>query len=319
MSKVCRSCHVQQDLSCFGLSNKARDKISTLCKACACAAQKTRNNTLAGRLQQLLTTARSSAMRRKRKRTDESGVFNLTIDDMWDMWEAQQGCCYYLGVQLTWVSFEDWLVSLERKDSSLGYIRSNVVLCCLECNTPRHWSLQKARLLSLPPPTVNLIPFFPRCLPGNGWFGPRNRQLQPKTCYSCGEHKPANELKGWDKACVDCKRKSHHLQIMLNHAKDHIKILSRTRAASEAEMRFEIDLAFLTRQYNSQGGRCYYSGLEMVLGSTKADWQISLERLDSKIGYTEANTVFVCVEFQSSFVNWSRDKVDFVRSFNLNL
>jgi hypothetical protein len=46
-----------------------------------------------------------------------------------------------------------------------------------------------------------------------------------------------------------------------------------------------------------QGSLCHYSGLTM---STTGNWRVSLERLDVRKGYTDENTVLICVEFNSN-------------------
>ena len=52
----------------------------------------------------------------------------------------------------------------------------------------------------------------------------------------------------------------------------------------------------LKRQYQTQRGRCYYSGLPMILYSN-VSWKASPERLDTDKGYISENVVLVCAEF----------------------
>ena len=55
--------------------------------------------------------------------------FDLTQEDLEDIYQQQEGKCYYTGREL---SKETW--SPDRIDSSLGYTKDNVVLCLWDVN-----------------------------------------------------------------------------------------------------------------------------------------------------------------------------------------
>ena len=62
-------------------------------------------------------------------------VFTLTVDDLFSMWESQEGRCFYTGVRMIYDGDgSDESVSLDRMDSSKGYTSDNVVLCCNRVN-----------------------------------------------------------------------------------------------------------------------------------------------------------------------------------------
>lgn len=55
----------------------------------------------------------------------------------------------------------------------------------------------------------------------------------------------------------------------------------------------EIDADWVLAQFERQGGKCYWSGvpLEWVTTPARGPWQVSLDRLNSNLGYTKQNTV----------------------------
>lgn len=52
--------------------------------------------------------------------------FNLTIDDVWDLYEKQEKKCALTGWEIGFASNTDQTASLDRIDSSQGYIEGNV-------------------------------------------------------------------------------------------------------------------------------------------------------------------------------------------------
>jgi hypothetical protein len=72
---------------------------------------------------------------------------------------------------------------------------------------------------------------------------------------------------------------------ILNHA-----------AKRKQHLGFDLDLVYLVRLYESQGGKCAISGVEMtyLAGNGKVNTNISIDRIDSSKGYTRDNVQFVC-------------------------
>lgn len=60
--------------------------------------------------------------------------FDLTLEDVNNRWETQQGRCYYSGKPLDTRTGSPFKVSLDRKDSNQGYTRDNTVLCSVRVN-----------------------------------------------------------------------------------------------------------------------------------------------------------------------------------------
>ena len=57
-----------------------------------------------GRITQLLGHAKENAATRKKIRNDNSGDFSLVRKDLYDIWNAQEGKCYYSGIPLSFRS-----------------------------------------------------------------------------------------------------------------------------------------------------------------------------------------------------------------------
>lgn len=62
-------------------------------------------------------------------------AFNITVDDVIRVWEQQNGVCYYSGMFMTLNRSERMnSMSIDRRDTALGYIPDNIVLCCSVVN-----------------------------------------------------------------------------------------------------------------------------------------------------------------------------------------
>ncbi|KAG5175761.1 hypothetical protein JKP88DRAFT_172123 [Tribonema minus] len=111
-----------------------------------------------------------------------------------------------------------------------------------------------------------------------------------------------------------------------------LHLLSNSRLSGTPHTRKGGDLTLdqLIAKLHGQHRLCYYSGLRMY--SRKGHWRVSLERLNSALGYTDANTVLVklCQEFNvtdrsgsphappGAGGGWSRAMDDILRTFMKN-
>jgi len=68
----------------------------------------------------------------------------------------------------------------------------------------------------------------------------------------------------------------------------------------------------LRKIYESQAGKCYYTGIPMKLASYSKDpLLMSIDRIDYKIGYDETNIVLCCLG-----MNWLKNIHDETTMFN---
>lgn len=87
-------------------------------------------NSFAGRMSRLVIGARASAKAK-------NYVFDLHRDDVIAVWEKQHGLCAYTGWPMSTHTKNSRLVSVDRIDSSIGYVKENIQLTC--------WSVNRAK------------------------------------------------------------------------------------------------------------------------------------------------------------------------------
>jgi len=80
-------------------------------------------------------------------------------------------------------------------------------------------------------------------------------------------------------------------------------ITSAKKGAIKRNIPFKIELKHLDEIYEKQNGVCFYSGVTLMLGDkySGADWvnsNISIDRVDNKLGYTAENCVLCLKEIQ---------------------
>lgn len=65
--------------------------------------------------------------------------------------------------------------------------------------------------------------------------------------------------------------------------------------AKKRDLEFSINIEFILSQWIKQDGKCYYTNIDMQLTSCKkTPFQVSIDRIDSNIGYIPSNTVLCC-------------------------
>lgn len=95
-----------------------------------------------GALRVLLNNAFTSAETRRRRGRIDAGQINIDYDYLLYLWDIQKGLYYYTGISLNFDKNE-WRVSIERSNTSLGYVQGNIVLTCIELNSRAQWSNEK--------------------------------------------------------------------------------------------------------------------------------------------------------------------------------
>lgn len=123
-TKVCARCGEVKELEEFHRNKVLKDGRNSYCKVCDSRLTKEyHSRSPEDRLKMSLNTARGTARRK--------GLpFEVTIDQMVNMWEAQDGRCFYTRVPMTFGgSNTPESVSIDRVDSSKGYVVDNIVLC----------------------------------------------------------------------------------------------------------------------------------------------------------------------------------------------
>jgi hypothetical protein len=129
-------------------------------------------------------------------------------------------------------------------------------------------------------------------------------ELLMKTCFCCKETKERSlffkhsqtpdGLHSWCKAC--CKKgnaKSRQKQNSKIETRAKVFLCNAQKSAKKRNQEFSLEINDIVEFWNKQDKICPYSGLEMTLEAGKLN-TVSIERIDSNIGYTKENTILVC-------------------------
>jgi hypothetical protein len=109
-------------------------RFGNLCRKCHSGHRKeVRKNTPKSRPQWIKELLRTLRYRSKE-------TCNLNLKYLLSLWDSQGGKCFYTGYDLiepVWYGRgRNWnIASIDRVDSSKGYVRGNVVWCCWACNS----------------------------------------------------------------------------------------------------------------------------------------------------------------------------------------
>lgn len=125
-----------------------------------------------------------------------------------------------------------------------------------------------------------------------------------KTCFKCKEQKSLNlffrhnqtsdGFHSWCKGC--CKEGNEKSRIKLNstiEGRAKVFLLNAKNSASKRNQEFNLVIDDIVKCWQDQAEICAYSGRKMTLEAGKLN-TVSIERIDSKIGYTMDNTILVC-------------------------
>ena len=276
--KICSCCKIEKPFGDFYLTNE------NVCKICKLIKNVKNRDTLNGALRALLSSAKS---RSKDKSIDEiteelnnikitdddntneitdyfteTSSFDLTLEFMNELYERQNGLCYYSKLKMSFRG--EFKMSIERLNNNIGYIKINIVLCILELNGQSHMSLDKIKeMLEILDQNIkeNYLKF-----DGNI----KENYYETARC----------KLKG---LCTSAKS----------------RVIKKNKKGRN--LGFDIDFDFLVEMYNKQKGLCAYSNIPLKFGNSRnINWVISLERIDITKGYLKDNVCFICLEFNSS-------------------
>lgn len=125
--KICSKCETRYSTDNFYRHASTQDGFHSWCIQCCQEGNKKslrkKYSTFEGRITTFLRTCNDSARKRKQECT-------LTRSDLLDLWERQNGRCFYSDIELSTLPALDTSVSVERLDSSIGYTPNNTVLVC---------------------------------------------------------------------------------------------------------------------------------------------------------------------------------------------
>lgn len=332
--KTCGDCKETKDCKNFSKSCTTKDGLQWSCKTCQASRELARNRTFIGALQVLVKSARASAKRRARSGRHEAAMVDIDRAYLVQLWERQEGKCYYSNIPLS-LEIGIWQVSLERLDQSAGYIKGNVVLCCLAFNTFRQWTVEIVRELVEVHLSADKQPIvFNRRVKKAKTYSksPEDRIVDGLTyicCYSCREYKPSTDFlakRGY--GCATCRAEhlkekrltlEGRLDQMLGGARAGIK--KRNQNKNRRHLDFNLTRDDLLQLLQTQNGRCAISMVPLELG-TNSQLSVSIDRLDVNVGYTAGNVRLVSALFnptdstarnksQEGIWGWTEERYNF--------
>lgn len=239
------------------------------CAECQKIYDKSRRNSKLGFLSNLVITSRQSASKRMNKGREEAGVNKIDVKILMNKWDTQKGLCYFSNIPMEHKTNTEWKASIERLNNDKGYIESNVVLVCYEFNHVLQWTVEKINLIPKLIKEDVIIDYDELLLIAN------------KTKVRCP-----------DSASKNSKIIITHLIKLIRIARGHIK----ARKQEINGNKFTITLIDIVNIFISQTGRCNVSGIPLRFDINKS-WLTSLERNDTKKGYTKENVSLICREF----------------------
>ena len=158
-----------------------------------------------------------------------------------------------------------------------------------------------------------------------------------KACFCCKTNKPydlffkhAQTADGYHSWCKECctegnKRSRAKLNSTIE-GRASVFLRNAKRAAQERQQEFALTVDDIVGCWNSQANICAYSGRVMTLEAGNLH-TVSIERIDSNVGYTSENTILVCQAINrmksdfgfEDFYNLCRDVADFLGDDKLEL
>ena len=125
-----------------------------------------------------------------------------------------------------------------------------------------------------------------------------------KTCFCCKATKERSlffkhsqtpdGLHSWCKEC--CRQGNQKSRIKVNstiEGRAKIFLQNAKKSAKKRNQEFLLEIPDVVGFWHDQQMICAYSGMEMTLEAGKLN-TVSIERIDSNIGYTKDNTILVC-------------------------
>lgn len=126
-------------------------------------------------------------------------------------------------------------------------------------------------------------------------------------CPRCKSAKSLNDFpRYWNAYCSTCRAEWTHTNYKKLRAKDFTVGIYQSAKGRAAGMGFPFDLtrASVRQLYDSQGGRCALTGLEMTTDGNRGAFTASLDRIVPARGYTQGNVRWVCLMVNCALNEW---------------
>jgi hypothetical protein len=136
MKRTCKTCKKVLDISNFSKNINSKGSYHrTICKDCL---QTSRKNITSRSPYSFLS---QSFAKLKHGRAKDGIKWEIDINDVYKLWDEQQGKCAISGLNMTYHLSEGnkhFNASIDRIDNLKPYIRSNIQLVCVRVNYLKH-------------------------------------------------------------------------------------------------------------------------------------------------------------------------------------
>lgn len=125
-----------------------------------------------------------------------------------------------------------------------------------------------------------------------------------KTCFKCKTSKPfglyfkhAQTADGYHSWCKECctagNKRSRAKQNSTIEGRARVFLRNAKNSAAKRGQVFALTVLDIVECWHTQWGVCAYSGRQMTLEAGQLN-TVSIERINSNVGYTSENTILVC-------------------------
>ncbi len=271
-------------------------------------------------------------------RTGNRANMNLDEKFLMDLYNEQKGLCYISKIPLSLKIHSNFRISIERLNENNGYVKDNVKLICLEFqNGQIQWTPQKFDTFCKNYYKNQIVsdkekeevkknydeainkkyrPAVERKKPTKKYFNDEKKEC---LCTKCGTIKNYDFFSDYGiktGLCKDCNkilnknnRENTTLRLKLSNlissSKSGMNKRNNSKWRKDNNITHELTFEELLNIYLQQNGRCFYSNQKLEL---TGEYMMSLERINTKIGYTKENCCLICIEFNTT--DWSIVKSD---------
>lgn len=283
-TKFCMGCLQDKQVCNFSIDTYSeKTGLQTYCKDCRKIQGKLYYSKLTSYLKKIVNDARQRCKLSKHLNREIS--CEVTVDDIFNIFKFQNGLCALTGIELTYTAMTErddssnhilnpLNMSIDRVDPDIGYTLNNVRLVCAIVNKIK-WTMFDEDLLILChniDVTTNLRNFDAKYEKMFNTKFTMNKTIQPT-------------------------------EYITNLAQKRVADASYNAKKKKFDCKFEITKDDIIQKYIEQQGRCYLSGQLFSTDSKigKKYNNLSIDRIDSKKGYTKDN-----VQLVTEIVNHSK-------------
>lgn len=255
-TKMCNECKEEINVSKFSADKYSKDGMQSICKKCQKIRHGISYSKLSNFITQIVKNARGNAKRR-------NILFDITKENIEKLYEKQKGLCALSGIKMTHNAINDRQdndshilnpnnISIDRIDSKIGYIKSNIQLVCAIVNRIK-FEMTEPELFEFCCKIVNTNKF----------------SIIKQFDEFFGIEKPEINISEKCKKFIDYKYSN-----MIHNAKSR-------------NLKCDLTKDQIIEKYKKQNGLCALTGIKLSFDKSLND--LSIDRIDSNKSYSLNN------------------------------